>query len=108
MQQGFGRTIGIALGTTVFQHRLEVHRTLLAQQQNILALGWDESLAPVRELVHRVGALGQRGELQIMALLQRHLHQQAAVAAYQDCFGLVLMVCLASMVLLLMLRKMHG
>ena len=108
MQQGFGRTIGIALGTTVFQHRLEVHRTLLAQQQNFLAHGWNESRVPVRDLVHRVGALGQRGELQIMALLQRHLNQQAAVAAYQDCFGLVLMVCLTSMVLLLMLRKMHG
>ena len=107
MQQGFGNTIGVALGTTVFQHRLEVHRHLLGQQQTSLALGWDESLAPVRDFVQRVGSLGHRGESQVTALLHRHLHQQAAVAAYQDCFGLVLIVCLTSMILLLMLRNMQ-
>lgn len=105
MQHGFGRTIGVALGTTVFQRRLNVHHQFLAQQQNFLALSWNESLAPARELVHRIGALGHRGESQIMALLNRHLNQQAAVAAYQDCFGLVLTVCLTSMILLLTLRK---
>jgi hypothetical protein len=38
-------------------------------------------------------------------LVQQHLEQQATVAAYQDCFMLVTLLCLASMPLLLLMRK---
>lgn len=37
-------------------------------------------------------------------LVHRHLGQQATVAAYQDCFMLVAMLCLASMPLVLLFR----
>jgi hypothetical protein len=62
-------------------------------------------LAPVGELVQRAGAVGSLGEAQVMALLQRHLEQQATVAAYQDCFMLVAILGLASMPLVLLLRR---
>jgi hypothetical protein len=41
----------------------------------------------------------------VLALLHQHLEQQAAVAAYQDCFMLVTLLGLASMPLVLLLRK---
>jgi hypothetical protein len=40
-----------------------------------------------------------------MTLVQGHLEQQATVAAYQDCFMLVTLLCLASMPLVVLLRK---
>jgi DHA2 family multidrug resistance protein len=87
MQNGLGNTLGLALMTTVLQHCLAYHSSLLDQQQALSALSWRETLEPV------------------YALVQRHLEQQAAVAAYQDCFLLVTLLCLASMPLVLLIRK---
>jgi DHA2 family multidrug resistance protein len=105
VQQGIGGTIGLAVGTTVLQRRITVHSSLLDQQQVSSALGWDEVLTPVRELVHQAGSLGHLGEAQVQALVHHHLSQQATVAAYQDCYMLVMVLCLASMPLLLLLRS---
>ena len=62
----------------------------------------------MRELVQQAGALGRLGEAQVLAILHRHLTQQATVAAYQDCFMLVMIPCLASMSMLLLLRTPKG
>jgi DHA2 family multidrug resistance protein len=105
MQNGLGNTLGLALMTTVLQRRLTYHSSMLDQQQTLGALTLGEVLAPVQELVQRDGAVGSLGETQVMALLQRHLEQQATVAAYQDCFMLVALLGLASMPLVLLLRR---
>ena len=84
---------------------LTYHNSMLDQQQAFSALSWGEILLPVRELVRQAGASGQLGETQVQALVQQHLEQQATVAAYQDCFMLVTLLCLASMPLVLLLRK---
>jgi hypothetical protein len=91
--------------TTVLQNRLTYHSSLLDQQQAFSPLSWGEMLAPVRELVRQTGAVGPLGDTQVLALLHQHLEQQAAVAAYQDCFMLVMLLGLASMPLVLLLRK---
>jgi hypothetical protein len=62
-------------------------------------------LAPVRERVQQTGASGELGDSQVLALLHQHLDQQATVAAYQDRFMLVTLRCLASMPLVLLVRK---
>jgi EmrB/QacA subfamily drug resistance transporter len=105
MQNGLGNTLGLAMVTTVLQRRLTYHSGVLDQQQVFSALHWGEMLAPVRELVRQAGAIGQRAEAQVLTLVQSHLEQQATVAAYQDCFLLVTLLCLASMPLVLLLRK---
>jgi EmrB/QacA subfamily drug resistance transporter len=105
MQNGLGNTLGLAMVTTVLQRRLTYHSSGLDQQQVFSALHWGEMLAPVRELVRQAGAIGQRAEAQVLTLVQSHLEQQATVAAYQDCFLLVTLLCLASMPLVLLLRK---
>ena len=53
----------------------------------------------------RAGEVGTMIEVKILALLQRHLEQQATIAAYQDCFMLVVLMCLLSMPLVLSLRR---
>jgi DHA2 family multidrug resistance protein len=108
MQQGLGGTVGLALGTTILQRRLTVHSQLLDQQQLASSLSWAEVLAPVRDLVQQAGSLGVLGETQARALVHRHLSQQATVAAYQDCFMWVMVLCVASMSMLLLLRKPNG
>jgi DHA2 family multidrug resistance protein len=105
MQNGLGNTLGLAMVTTVLQRRLTYHSSMLDQQQAFSALSWGEILAPLREVVRQTGAIGQRGEAQVLTLVQGHLEQQATVAAYQDCFMLVTLLCLASMPLVLLLRK---
>ena len=105
MQNGFGHTLGLALVTTVLQRRLTYHSSLLDQQQVVSALSWGEILLPVREVVRQAGAIGPLGEAQVLTLVRGHLEQQATVAAYQDCFMLVMLLCLASMPLVLLLRK---
>jgi MFS transporter, DHA2 family, multidrug resistance protein len=105
MQNGFGHTLGLAMVTTVLQRRLTYHSSVLDQQQISSPLNWGEMLAPVREVMRQAGAIGQLGEAQALTLVQRHLEQQATVAAYQDCFTLVTLLCLASMPLVLLLRK---
>ncbi len=104
MQHGLGQTLGLAMVTTVLQRRVAYHHTLLGQEQVFSSLSWAEVLAPVRELVQQAGAIGALGQAQVSALLHRHLGQQAAVAAYQDCFMLVTVLCLASMPLVLLFR----
>jgi DHA2 family multidrug resistance protein len=105
MQNGLGNTLGLATMTTVLQHRLTYHSSQLDQQQGFLLLGWREILAPVYDLVQHTSATGAPGDTQVLALLHRHLEQQATVAAYQDCFMLVTLLSLASMPLVLLVRK---
>jgi EmrB/QacA subfamily drug resistance transporter len=105
MQNGLGNTLGLAMVTTVLQRRLTYHNSMLDQQQVFSALSWGEILAPVRAVVQRAGAIGQLAEGQVLRLVQDHLEQQATVAAYQDCFMLATLLCLASMPLVLLLRK---
>jgi DHA2 family multidrug resistance protein len=107
MQNGLGNTLGLALVTTVLQRRLTYYSSVLDQQQVVSSLSWEEILTPVRTLVQQAGSFGQLGEEQALTLVRRHLAQQATVAAYQDCFMLVTFLCLASMPLVLLLRKPH-
>jgi MFS transporter, DHA2 family, multidrug resistance protein len=105
MQNGLGHTLGLAMVTTVLQRRLAYHSSVLDQQQASSALGWEEVLIPVREVVRQAGGSGPLAEAQVRTLVQSHLEQQATVAAYQDCFMLAMLLCLVSMPLVLLLRK---
>jgi hypothetical protein len=51
------------------------------------------------------GEVGTMIDVKALALLHQHLEQQATIAAYQDCFMLVVLMCLLSMPLVLLLRR---
>jgi len=59
----------------------------------------------MRGLVQQTGATGPLGDTQGAALLRHYLDQQATVAAYQVCFMLVTLLSLASILLVLLVRK---
>jgi len=105
MQNGLGNTMGLAVIATMLQRRLAYHSSALDQQQVFTALSWGEVLTPVRALVQQHGASGALGEAQMVGLVQRHLEQQATVAAYQDCFMLLTCLGVVCIPLVLLLRK---
>ena len=105
IQHGLGGTIGLAMMTTVLQRRTTYHSGALAQEQTALPLPWPDVLAPVNDLLLYAGEIGGTMETMSMAMVQRHLVQQASVAAYQDCFMLVVILCLAVTPLILFMRQ---
>ena len=105
MQNGLGNTLGLALVTTVLARRLTYHHSTLDQHQAVSSLSWGEVLAPVHLLVQQAGTPGQPEDLQVLALVSRHLEQQVSVAAYQDCFMLVTLLSLLSLPLVLLMRR---
>ncbi len=105
LQQGLGGTVGLAMMTSMLQRRTTYHAAVLDQQQVFSPLTWWEVLEPVRDLVGRGGDIGAMLDLKTTALLHRHLTQQATVAAYQDCFLMVVGLCFLSMPLVLFLRQ---
>jgi DHA2 family multidrug resistance protein len=105
LQQGIGGTTGLAMMTTVLQRRTTYYASMLDQHQAFSSLPWQEILEPVRELVARAGEVGTGLDMKALALLHRHLTQQATVAAYQDCFLLVVALSLMVMPLVLVLRQ---
>jgi DHA2 family multidrug resistance protein len=105
LQQGIGGTVGLAMMTTILQRRTSYHTSMLDESQVLSPLSWGEVLEPANDLMASAGEVGAMAELKSLALLRHHLEQQAAVAAYQDCFVLVVLMCLLAMPLVLMLRR---
>ena len=105
MQQGIGGTVGLAMMTTLLERRTAYHASMLAQQQVSSSIEWGEILAPVRTLIQHAGDVGELLDLKALALLQRHLVQEATIAAYQDCFMVVTALCVVVMPFVLFLRR---
>ena len=105
IQHGLGGTIGLALMTTVLQRRTTYHSGILAQEQAASPLPWPDVVAPVNDLLLHAGEVGGMMETKALAMVQRHLVQQSSVAAYQDCFMLVVILCLAVTPLILFMRQ---
>ena len=105
MQQGLGGTLGLAMMTTVLQRRTAYHSSIMAEAQVSASLSWSEVLAPVHDFLLDAGEVGSMVEIKALDLLNRHLTQQATVAAYQDCFMLVVVLCMAVAPLVFFLRR---
>ena len=108
IQHGVGGTLGVALMTTVLQRRSVQHTAALDEQQAFSSLAWNDALTPAWELMNRFGEVGAMAETKAWALVGRHLAQQAMVAAYQDCFLVLAIICLAVMPFLWFLRRHRG
>jgi hypothetical protein len=91
--------------TTFLQRRTDYHAEMMGQAQVDSSLPWYDVLAPVQQTVQQGGEVGAMADAQAMALVQRHLSQQAGISAYQDCFMLVVIISLAVMPLIAFLRQ---
>lgn len=105
LQQGIGGTVGLAMMTTILQRRTSYHVNMLGEFQVFSPLPLTEVLGPARDLMIHAGEVGAMVDTKSLALLQHHLEQQATVAAYQDCFLLVVGMCVLAMPLVLFLRR---
>jgi DHA2 family multidrug resistance protein len=105
LQQGIGGTVGLAMMTTILQRRTSYHVNMLGESQVFSPLPLTEVLEPARDLMIHAGEVGAMVDTKSLALLQHHLEQQATVAAYQDCFLLVVGMCVLAMPLVLFLRR---
>jgi MFS transporter, DHA2 family, multidrug resistance protein len=105
MQQGIGGTVGLAMTTTMLERYTAYHASMLAQQHVSSPIEWGEILAPVRTLIQQAGDVGELLDLKALALLQQHLMQEATIAAYQDCFMMMTVLCVVVMPLVLFLRR---
>ena len=105
MQQGIGGTVGLAMMTTMLERHTAYHASMLTQQQVFSPLGWGEIVAPVRILLEQAGEVGELLDLKALAVLQQYLVQEATIAAYQDCFVVVALLCVVVMPCVLFLRR---
>ena len=105
VQNGLGGTLGLAIGTTFLQYRLTVQNRLLDPQRLSASLSWSEMPTAVRAWVQQAASFGPVGDAQVAEFMQHYLNQQATVAAYQDCFILLTILGVASIFLMLLLRK---
>jgi hypothetical protein len=62
-------------------------------------------MAPLHALMRQAGEVSDMVETKALALVQRHLTEQATVAAYQDCFVLVVILILAVCPLVFFMRR---
>jgi len=108
IQHGVGGTLGVALMTTVLQRRSVQHTAALDEQQAFSSLAWHDAVTPAWELMNQVGEVGTMAETKAWALVGRHLAQQGMVAAYQDCFLVLAIICLAVMPFMWFLRRYRG
>jgi hypothetical protein len=81
------------------------HGSMLAQQHVFSPLGWEDIVTPVRTLIQQAGDVGELLDLKALAVLQQHLVQEATIAAYQDCFVVVALLCVVVMPCVLFLRR---
>ena len=63
--------------TTLLERHTTYHASMLAQQHVSSPIEWGEILAPVRTLIQQAGDIGELLDLKALALLQRHLIQEA-------------------------------
>src|SRR5262249_34999257 len=97
MQQGIGGAGGLGMMSALLERHTAYHANMLAQQQVSSPIEWRDILAPVRTLIQQAGDVGELLDLKALALLQRHLVQEATIAAYQDCFMVVTALCVVVM-----------
>ena len=103
VQSGLAPALGLTVMTTVLQQRTTYYSGMLAQEQVVSSLPWSDVVTPVRAVLHGAGETLATLTNGSMAMLQHHLLQQAAVAAYQDFF-LVMSLCLVVVPLIVALR----
>jgi EmrB/QacA subfamily drug resistance transporter len=94
IHRGFASAFGIALGSTILEHRTMVHLTGLGEAHEMLTPSVREAATAVSHLLAQVGELGDG---KILAVLGQHLSRQAQMAAYQDTFLLLCAVTLLAL-----------
>jgi MFS transporter, DHA2 family, multidrug resistance protein len=101
---GVGGSVGNALTVALLDTRQAVHATAAGQDHYGSSREKLYALNEIQHSLQRAGAGADRLGLQAQDLLEQHLTQETAVAAFQDCFLLTAIVFILAMVPALFIR----
>ena len=88
---------GVALCSLLLEKRLALHRVLLGQQHDRFALSVEQTLDGYRDLLLQAGTVGQALQTQTLSALQHLMNDHVRVTAYTDCFALMALFFLGSL-----------
>lgn len=100
-----GGAFGVALLGTALSRREAFHRAIFTERLTADALGLGKAANDVQHLLAWSGAAAETARTGTQMVLAQIVGQQAAVAAFSDCFLILAGVCLAGTSLGLLLRK---
>jgi hypothetical protein len=98
LHRGIGMSFGVAFCSMLLEKRLAVHSVLLGQQHDHFALSVEQTLDGFRDLLLRGGVVGQAMQTQALSALQHLMDDHVRVAAYTDCFAILALFFLGSII----------
>jgi MFS transporter, DHA2 family, multidrug resistance protein len=101
---GVGGSVGNALIVALLDTRQVVHAIAAGEDHYGSSLERLYALSEVQDLLQRAGSGAYDHGLKAQDVLKQHLMQEAAVAAFQDCFLLTAIVFILAMVPALFIR----
>lgn len=101
---GLGGTFGVAVSGALLESRQIVHAIAYSEAQQLSPLGMDEAASRVQNFLRHAG---ETESLQIKTALslRNQMMQEASLAAYHDCFLLIAIVSLATLLPSLLIRR---
>jgi len=98
LHRGIGMSFGVAFCSMLLEKRLAVHSVLLGQQHDHFALSVEQTLDGFRDLLLQGGVVGQAMQTQALSALQHLMDNHVRVAAYTDCFAILALFFLGSII----------
>jgi nitrate/nitrite transporter NarK len=98
LHRGIGMSFGVAFCSMLLEKRLAVHSVLLGQQHDRFALSVEQTLDGFRNFILQSGAVGETMQTQALAALQHLMDDHVRVAAYTDCFAILALFFLGSLI----------
>jgi DHA2 family multidrug resistance protein len=89
MHRGIAMAFGVALCSVLLEKRFALHQLLYANAHDGFALPVQETFTALRDLLSQAGEARHGAPAQALAALASLLTEQARLAAYQDCFLLI-------------------
>jgi hypothetical protein len=105
IHRGFASALGIALGSSILEHRTLVPLIGLGEGHEVSALSVQQATREVTPLLAEAGNLGAAATVKTLAVLRERLLQQAAMAAYQDTFLLLYVITLLALLPAMLSRE---
>ncbi len=104
LQVTLGGAFSIAVLSTLVESRQTVHQAHFAEEQVLTSVGTQQALTAFTRLANSLGASVAHLKLYALGLLQGIVRREALVHALNDCFQIILVVTVCSMVMALAMR----
>jgi MFS family permease len=104
VHRGVAAAFGVALCSLLLEKRIAVHRVLMGQYHDLLALPVQQSLDTFRQFLLQAGEIPELAATKSMAALGQVLSRHVRMVAYADCFLLLSIVFILALIPALLIR----